>query len=104
MKIRNGFVSNSSSSSFIVLIPVDAYNKLEITPLQKEIVKYIGKNKTKVFGQDAYVISWWSGNIDTFEDFSSKVAENGDDVYEARENLVEMFKKAGAFTHSMHDS
>ena len=41
MKIRQGFVSNSSSSSFLIIAPKDEYDKIisKLTPYQKAIFK-----------------------------------------------------------------
>jgi len=40
MKIRNGFVSNSSSSSFVLIISESVTNKL--TKIEQELIKELG--------------------------------------------------------------
>lgn len=56
MKIRVGFVSNSSSSSFILIIKKDAYNDwlLKADPLDRAIVDATMR-KNKVLGIDCMV-------------------------------------------------
>jgi len=57
MKIRNGFVSNSSSSSFVLLTTEENHQKVLETYIgeDKEIIELITKNlfkKKKIFGKD----------------------------------------------------
>lgn len=59
MKIRNGFVSNSSSSSFVMMIERSAHEKAmeamkddENFDLLKEIAKRMESNSTKFLGYD----------------------------------------------------
>jgi len=72
MKIRNGFVSNSSSSSFILLVTKELHEKLkeELDPFVIAVVEAMGE-ETKFFGKEGIVIPYSSdaGGCDTFEDF-----------------------------------
>jgi hypothetical protein len=53
MKIRNGFVSNSSSSSFVLIISESVTNKL--TKIEQELIKELGSYE-KVLGAPAFII------------------------------------------------
>lgn len=59
MKIRERHVSNSSSSSFLLIVTQDAFKKSlkGATPLVKDIVKWLEPEKSKVLGKDVFVIS-----------------------------------------------
>lgn len=69
MKIRNGFVSNSSTSSFIIIVKVEDFNKLltEIDPYQKAVLLELGYTERNVLGIAAVVISGMAGNYSSFE-------------------------------------
>jgi len=60
MKIRNGFVSNSSSSSFILIIPENKYEDWynSLSTISKEVIDNIGDKITReVLGQQVVMIS-----------------------------------------------
>lgn len=59
MKLREGHVSNSSSSSFLLVVTEDVFKKAlkEASPLVKSIVKYIEPEKGKVFGKKVVIIT-----------------------------------------------
>jgi len=61
MKIRYGFVSNSSSSSFVLIVLKNGHNKVlaQIPEEYHEILDAVVK-KTKIFGQDAVEYATWS--------------------------------------------
>lgn len=96
MKIRNGFVSNSSSSSFVLAVKLEEHEKLikNLSDFDKAVLKGLGKVKN-VFGQKCFVIgdSMDSGGYHTIcgEDWAPKghdfaiEDENGEtyDVFDA---------------------
>lgn len=73
MKIRNGFVSNSSSSSFMIALKEEDFNEIYkgLSPLEKELVDHLGTEEKKAFGINLRVLSGMEGNYSSFEDFSS---------------------------------
>lgn len=71
MKIRNGFVSNSSSSSFVVAITNETFESIQngtdigITPLQLKALKNFRRwSSVKIFGQDCRIIQCTNSNED----------------------------------------
>ena len=71
MKTRNGFVSNSSSTSFTVIVPKVAADKVmaKLSPYEKICVNYLRRDKT-FMGNDISVFQGVSGsNCNTFEYF-----------------------------------
>jgi len=68
MKVRSGFVSNSSTSSYILIVPIDLHEKLTETmgDYEKRVIGYIAEVDT-ILGQECMVLSWFSGNVDTFD-------------------------------------
>jgi hypothetical protein len=63
MKVRNGFVSNSSSSSFIIIIPSENFKEItsKMESIEAKIIEDIASNE-KVIGVDAKVVKYVSGN------------------------------------------
>lgn len=62
MKIRNGFVSNSSSSSFILPVEANESGEVTITLSVKDLVKYI-KDQSNNYDADGTRIDNIVGNI-----------------------------------------
>lgn len=78
MKTRSGFVSNSSSSSFIYILSAEKYEKLlaELDIYQREVLKKLRTQRTKILDQDAVVVSGVHGNYSSFDDISIDVDDN----------------------------
>ena len=71
MKIRAGFVSNSSSSSYTVILPVHDFEHVLHTidiDYYRAIIREI-VSKEKVIGIDCVVLSYFTGNHDNIEYF-----------------------------------
>lgn len=109
MKTRLGFVSNSSSSSFFLVLKEEDYNKTyeKLTNLEREILNYLSPEKTKRFGENLITIAGMSGNYDSFEDFSpdSELTDEERETYEdngASCTYDEIEKKLRKHPHIYH--
>ncbi len=71
MKTRSGFVSNSSSSSFALILKEDDYAALvsKASPLAQSVAAYIGGENGKLGDIVIRAISWMEGNSSTLECF-----------------------------------
>ena len=109
MKIRSGFVSNSSSSSYLLIVPKETHEEVYplLNPYCQETINYIIEGPLTILGQECYVLNWWSGNINTFEDWSPNVPcpegydEDYSGVYEALDDYQTRVKAyEGTWLHS----
>ncbi len=68
MKVRTGFVSNSSSSSFCIVVAKDKYEKA--ANKCSEFVQFLLNHKTKYFkvhGKDTVLLSGFMGEMADYE-------------------------------------
>jgi hypothetical protein len=115
MKIRLGFVSNSSSSSFLAVIKKEDWDKA-IATLSDFTLRAIKDNGClsvcKVFGMDAVSFSYMTGNIDFSEEsdeeevfvnrINEKLNKRRGDFYDEVRNFSRLLeKKYGAFIHKV---
>jgi len=95
MKTRNGFVSNSSTSSFVVIVTKEAYDTaLEKMGKEERAIIKLWAKKVKLGGEDVVHFSdmtsaggtstmfspEWNGSLDKFSDY---VAEKWDGDFSA---------------------
>lgn len=66
MKIRQGFVSNSSSSSFVIMTTKENHDKImeKLTPFEKAVVEALGVTEEKFNGVDV-VLSGYMNIMDS---------------------------------------
>jgi hypothetical protein len=104
MKIRTGFVSNSSSSSFVAVLAKDDFNKLleTLTPVAKTVISYLQIENKKLNNTEMIVYSAIEGNasfdplferVDKIE-FLNKVlalADNNSELFEKLQDAIKQF-------------
>lgn len=114
MKTRNGFVSNSSTSSFIITTTKDNYDKAlnALHPYVKAVVECVGPSFEKLMGIDVVSLGVSQGNVSTFEyvtpnfdgDIPKEYEEKdyyGNAAYAAWEAFVEKLGKTDVITNSV---
>jgi len=95
MKIRTGFVSNSSSSSFVAVLAKDDFNKLleTLTPVAKTVISYLQIENKKLNNTEMIVYSAIEGNA-SFDPLFERVdkIEFLNKVLALADNNSELFK------------
>jgi len=71
MKIRNSFVSNSSSSSFVLLIKESDYRDVfrNLSNLEKILINHLRPSNAEVFDNELTIIKGCIGNFSSYDDF-----------------------------------
>jgi len=97
MKTRNGFVSNSSSSSFVIVAPKDIVDNVlkTLTPYEQEVAKYVQICEKEFMGKMVTIFQGSTGNDDSWEygfEFTGEKSEIGD-IWDAWELFVSELKK-----------
>jgi hypothetical protein len=69
MKIRNGFVSNSSSSSFVVIAPKNVVDTVmaTLTPYEQAVAKFVQQEDKRFMGGTVSIFQGSTGNADSWE-------------------------------------
>lgn len=106
MKVRTGFVSNSSTSSYVLVVPKKNFEKVlkNSNELTKELIKKLGIHKfKKAFGKELCVLYWLEGNsniVDFLDDtnFVRKFMKDEDEdefelIFETFDNFIQSLKK-----------
>ena len=96
MKIRTGFVSNSSSSSFVIAVRKEAHEEAlkQLTKYEKAIINDIAR-EDKIFDIEVFIIGDMTdmgGNSWTFEEFPI-YEEEGETAYDTFEKYESLVKK-----------
>jgi hypothetical protein len=105
MKVRAGFVSNSSTSSFVLVVTKKNFDKVlkNSDDLTKDLIKRLNIHETKkAFGKELTTIVWPDGNTNILDfldstEFVEKHIDKEEDVFEvifsSFDGFIENLKK-----------
>jgi len=104
MKIRNGFVSNSSSSSFILLVKKSDFDTVygQLKKKEKKVIDFINSETVNVFDTTLIKMSWNQGDNTSFYNFSfddenTNEEENWEEIQKAEEIMDKITDKLKKF-------
>lgn len=99
MKVRQGFVSNSSSSSFTAFVTGKRYDEMDFSSVERAVIESIGLSSCQFEGLEMIVFSSTEGSHDDLEwikmdGFAQKVLEytgkNKDPMFEEYKEQYEI--------------
>lgn len=99
MKTRHGFVSNSSSSSFVVIAPKDVVETVlkTLTPYEQAVAKHVQQGDKKFMGGIVSIFQGSTGNNDVWEygfEFEGETSDD-DNTYDAWDTFLTKLKETG---------
>jgi hypothetical protein len=109
MKVREGFVSNSSSSSFVVFATKENYDRVyeSANPLMQAVANAVKSDCRKFLGHEMVSLATINGNISTWEyttvDYNGEIPPEYDSEWMDYSEILDDFVKLlgdDVLTHS----